>query len=227
MSRDFDLDNINQVTWDMDLNRWRPAATHKHISGVDPYDYSSTSNKSIESKGAGAVFRRYNPLEDDEAGKFVLIYKGRPNTNIDFYDDMVKMTVFTGGEAIIEKNKIRCYDYFALHNGWGSFVAGKLKLSQNERKSRQRFQEKGGEYTTIGKKQAMADVIESYIFYNCHQIDFNEIIEEYRTVTLETANKHDLFIATGLALLGNIYAKRKVVDETPVAYNIVQTFRVP
>lgn len=225
ISREFDIDKTNQLVWDTHLSRWKPAATHKFIGGVDPYDYSVSSNRSTESKGAGAVFSRYNPLEEDEAGRFVMIYKGRPNTNKDFYDDMVKMSVFCGCEVVIEKNKVRCFDYFNDY-GWGSFVARKLKISQTDKKRniRQNLVEKGGEYTTISKKQAMADVIESYIYYNCHQIDFKEVLDEYRTVTLETANQHDLFIATGLALLGNIYAKRKSFTEKPIAYNIIQTF---
>jgi len=227
ISRDFDIDQANQVVWDQDMSRWRPAAAHRFIGGVDPYDYSVTSNKSMESKGAGAIFRRYNPLEDDEAGKFLMIYKGRPRTNKDFYEDMVKMSVFCGCEMVIEKNKTRCFDHFNDY-GWGSFVARKLKISQSDRKPKRQnsLEEKGGEYTTLSKKQAMADVIESYIFYNSHLLDFKEVIEEYRTVTLETANKYDLFIATGLALLGNVYAKRKARTETPVAYNIIQTFNI-
>lgn len=228
MSRQFDTDDVNNTVWSQNGGHWTPGLAHARIAGVDPYDYTMTTNVHTESKGAGAVFQRYNPLGEEDAGRFSLIYKGRPSTNQAFYDDMVKMCVFCGCKAILEKNKIRCYDYF-IAQGWGAYIEWKLKLSERERNarpSRQSAIEKTGEYTTIAKKQAMAEVIESYIFYNCHLIDFKEILEEYRVVTIETATKYDLFIATGLALLGNIYAKRKPIDSTPPVYNIVERFKI-
>lgn len=225
LSRKFRMDEINDVVWSDTIGKWVPGGTHKAIAGVDPYDYSKTQNASTESKGAGVVLTRYNPLEDDESGRFVICYKNRPNTNKEFYEDMIKMVVFAGCEAVIEKNKLRCLDYF-YDRGFGSFVAGKLKIGINERRKREKIETKGGEFTTISKKQAMAEVIETYVFYLCHMIDFKDILDEYRTVSIEEANKYDLFIATGLALLGNIHAKRKVIEKTQQVYNLVQRYRL-
>lgn len=225
LSRKFRIDDKNDVEWSNEMEKWMPASTHKKIAGVDPYDYSKTTNASTESKGAGVVLTRYNPLEEEESGRFVICYKERPNTNKDFYEDMIKMVVFCGCEAVIEKNKLRCLDYF-YDRGFGAFVAGKLKMGPNERRKRDRIETKGGEFTTISKKQAMAEVIETYVFYFCHMIDFPDILEEYRIVSIEEANKFDLFIATGLALLGNIHAKKRIISKQQQVYNLVQTYQL-
>ena len=228
ISRKDDLkEGKNAVKWVAGVTgdgKWVPLNRNLFIGGVDPYDYSIVVNKSTQSEGAGAIMSRFNPLDDERSNRFMCVYKARPRTNEEFYEDMIMLAVFYGCEMVIEQNKIRCIDYFH-DRGFGGFVAGALKMGNHKKKKRVNTNEgKGGTYTTRPRLQAIADVTQSLIVHEVDKIDFPILLKEWRSFSIERSREFDLTIAAGYAQLGNIYAKTLTQDKKLPVYNLVQTY---
>ena len=113
----------------------KPGNDHIYTFGVDPYDHMVEGKKGfdgspIHSEGAGVVYRKYNESIDGNLKKddqenilhsevhkmqtdtFVCYYLGRPQDPYDFYDDMLKTSIYYGVAMFYEKDKPGVGNYF-------------------------------------------------------------------------------------------------------------------
>jgi hypothetical protein len=121
MGEDYDPAEFNNFK--MMGSQYFPIDLKAGMVGVDPYDIDYVKSGK-GSDGAGCAYRSHhvpdNPLSI-YSDNFTMIYIHRPATSAMFYEDMMKMCLYTGYRAVIEDNKVKCIDAF-IDNNMGPFL---------------------------------------------------------------------------------------------------------
>jgi hypothetical protein len=196
--------------------------------GIDPIDHAKIENVTAErkSKGAAAVFKMFNRIEEenhnnfDEDGKIVVprqktnqwvcIYldNSRTDNPEDFFEDMIKLCVYYGAPMLFESNKNSIKGHFR-RRGYGNFMMFPPKEVAT------RIKKDVGAPSSTQTIDQYISLLKIYFADYYQLIHHEEIIEDFRTFQNTTASrtKHDLTVACGFSLLATLKKYGGGVDE--------------
>lgn len=177
----------------------------KFVIGIDPYDHNKTKNGRF-SKGAAAVFMKFDPLDQDNSDNFVATYLGRPQTARLFYEDMIKLCHYFSCQMLFEDQKQGILTHFK-DRGYGAFVMR---------------DEKGHEGISAHTKvhQAIVEATELFIEENCHRVNHSELLTDWKSFDMNDTERFDMGMASGYALIAanrmqrrqDVIIKRKKIN---------------
>jgi hypothetical protein len=193
-------------------NQVMPGNTEGYAAGIDPIDHTKPVREG--SYGAIAVYRPYDPLEEDqtifnEKGEiiavdkmhtdtFVCAYRFRPMKPYEFYEDALKTMIYYGCKAFIERDKPGIINYLE-EKGFVHYLAAKPHSVATR--------DRGVLDNTPGAK-ASTPIITSYIeALKTHVAERHSgyklvsLLSDYRNFTGENRTDRDLTVAAGFALL--------------------------
>ncbi len=168
----------------------------RFVIGIDPYDHNRTKNGRF-SNGAGAVYMKFNPLSQDDSDNFVCTYVARPQTAQLFYEDMIKLCHYFGCQMLFEDQKQGIKNYFH-DRGYAAFI---MK------------DDKGNEGISASQKthQTIVEHTELFIEDNCHRVNHDDLLNDWKAFDMEDTEKFDLGMASGYALIGAKRIKNREV----------------
>lgn len=199
-----------------------PANIDLSCSGLDPYDSDTTADASRMSDAAGYVFRKFDPLNQNETGTFVCEYVNRPKTADIMFEDMLMQAIFYGHEILIESNKIGAINFFK-RNGYENYLMRRPEETQTVN-SRKMLDDYGIPMSGQEARQALIYATESYIINNVGLIEeedkqprmgkcyFNTLLNNWLNYDVnDDWTSYDSLVGAGLALLGaRKYVSKKV-----------------
>ena len=171
-----------------------PVNVNRMILGVDPYDHD-TVRFGTGSMGAGAMYRKYDPLDTLHSDNFVMMYLGRPEKSKIFYEDMLKACFYYGAQMAYEDSKPGIGHHFE-DRGYHHFL----------------FRDDKGDHGIPGSPKTHRTIVEeteAFIVDNCHRVMFEKMITDWLEFRLKETTKYDMAMATGYALIGATRMKRK------------------
>jgi hypothetical protein len=173
-----------------------PSQKSMYVAGIDPYDLDQTVDNR-GSLGAAYVFKKFDAFSEVSFCP-VAEYLYRPAMAKMFYEDMIKLVHYFGCQALIERNRVNCIQYFC-EVGYDAFimkVLGKMGLHASDRTNRQ-----------------LAEFIEEYVYNHCENIYFDRLIRDLLEFRVEKTTKYDAAMAFGYALMAdrNTIYKRKEI----------------
>lgn len=163
-----------------------PSTRVKYVAGIDPYDLDQTVDNR-GSEGAAYVFKKYDAF-DELSNCPVAEYLYRPPMAKMFYEDMIKLVYYYGCQALIERNRVNCIQYFC-DTGYEAFVmrvVGKHGLHASDKTNRQ-----------------LAEYIEEYVYNNHKKIYFDRLIKDLLEFKVEKTTKYDASMAFGYSLMAD------------------------
>lgn len=191
--------------------------------GVDPIDTGkeAVSSASQLSKLGFTVFRKFNPLIDNEANgvfmytdedgnlkclnpekmqtnRFVCTYLYRDDSPDEAYQSVLKTAIYYGVPAFIEKN--RAYIFNLMDKLYKNYLAFRPKETLSSNASNKAALQKGivaTEYT----KGLLTNRLESYVYQWHELIEHIDLLENFRKYTGSNLTDCDLTAAAGYALL--------------------------
>ncbi len=170
----------------------------RFVVGIDPYDH----NTSVEpSKGAAYLFGRFDPMRPDLSNRFLVEYCARPNV-VAFWQDMVKLCVFTGASALIENQKNGLITHFE-QEGYSEYLIYR------------QGQKNPGIHAGTATKQHGTELLDDYIDKHCHLIDFKGLVDDLMLFDPADSLKRDRSMAAMWALMaaGPIMMGEQVAEE--------------
>ncbi len=203
-----------------------PAFKHLFCAGGDPFKFNTTKGTAGEiSKGAGAVFRKFdagtdnedNPKKEWKTNKFCCTYLHRPPTKDEYEEDMLMMCIFYSCQMNPERNVPDLYEHF-IERGYEGYLYHKYDI-----KSGRRDKEPGAYTVTKVQETIFGDYynyIEEYGRYEIH----DEVFRQCREIQ-DDMNPYDLFVAGGYALMAaraDEFAPTPIVKTT--AYHKKRTY---
>lgn len=199
------------MVWDAGAESWTPSPLiqDKFVTGIDPIqfnvkDLSSTAKEM--SSGAAIVKMKYDPILDppdrpkDEwvSNRIVMHYLGRPDTTLEFNEDMLLMTVAYGTQACVERQAAS--ELFRDWKAWGfgsylmymyNTVTGKMETAP-------------GLPASTESHQLGFGYIRSHIKAHGRREVHVEVLEQVLdTEDFEDVTKNDLFAAFEMAEIGS------------------------
>ena len=198
----------NVVNYGDDENpRCEPRNKLQYSAGTDPFDHKQVAVHTRKSKGAGYVFRKFDPLIDGPKGEenmeewtthqFVCQYINRPASPEIYYEDMLKMCWFFGCQMLPETQKPGLMKYFE-RMGCGAFLMNKPKAVKTT-KSKAIYK---GIASSPLSKAALAATTDDYVYKYSILVPFVELIQDWLKFDLENTEKYDASMAAGWTLLG-------------------------
>lgn len=177
-----------------------PGNRAKFIAGGDPFKHDVTRKKQ-NSKGAGAVFMRYDPSVDGnkkssadwETNRFCCTYAFRPPTKEEYGMDMIMMCVYFGCEMFAETNVTFLRDYF-ISEGYANYLYFKFDNEKNK------FSDVAGQHTGEKTKQAIYLETETYIEQHGLRERHDDLVLQWKELEGDLG-KYDLAVAAGLCLI--------------------------
>jgi hypothetical protein len=186
-------------------NQRMPINMTKTTAGADPFGLGSAApgtkgglKRSQYSDGGGAVY-----WHDTEGGKdikeweshiFVCRYQCRTNV-YDYYEDMLKMSVFFNAMMAFERNKEGLWGHF-VDRGYGGF----LKFQQRPDGS---YENKPGFYAGAKNKENLFIEMINQVAMRGHMERILEVLIDCREIRgYDDLTNKDAFAACGWALLG-------------------------
>jgi len=211
------------------LGKIHPGNMDWIVSGVDPYDHSTTTDKR-RSNAAQYAFLPYNPIIDFSY-KFVCEYINRPSTVFEFYEDSLKQSVFYGHQVLSENNRVGLINWFT-EKGFANYL---MKRPEVTHTSNSRAQKTLG-IPTSGDvvRDAMIGGLEAYVYDCCGHDEetgeggtmfFNNLVDDLLIFESDNWQKYDATVAAGLTLLAARKHLRKPEPETSSAA-FVKKFRI-
>lgn len=213
---------------------YKPGNDEIYSFGVDPYDHmvegkAGEDGSPIHSRGAGAVYRKYDEsvdgnLEKDDNGDieerevhqmqtdtFVCVYANRPQDPYEFYEDMLKTAIYYGVQMFFEKDKPGVGQFFRNSKKDGQSFASYLKDRPKE--TRTEFGSKKREKGTKASAPIInlyVDALKWHVIHRVHNYHHHQILEDFRKFKVYNRTECDLTVACGFALLaaGPVMKKR-------------------
>lgn len=179
------------------------------VSGVDPFDHRITSD-GRKSNAASYVFRKFEPLDPDLSNMFVCEYVCRPATPEDFYEDMIKQSVFYGCEILCENNKVGIINWFR-NQGFEDYLMDRPSETHTDW-SKKRQKEKGIPMNSEAVRQSAIERTESYIYENVGldydtnevgKVYFNDLLRCWLKFNPQKWTDYDEFVGAALALFAS------------------------
>jgi hypothetical protein len=216
----------------------KPANDSIYSFGVDPYDHmiegkAGEDGSPIHSEGSGVVYRKYDDEVDghlarDEAGEikesevhkmqtdtFVCMYADRPQDPMEYYEDMLKTSIYYGVPMFYEKDKPGVGNFFrSAKTPGGATFSTYLKERPMETKvetGRRKF-EKGAK-ATAPIISLYVDALKWHVIHRIHNYHHYRILTDFRKFKVHNRTECDITVAAGFALLAAGTLTRKRVDE--------------
>lgn len=199
-----------------------PANTDKFVAACDPFRFDETRKKR-RSKGAGCVYLKRDYIidpegtnvEDMQTDRFVCTYSNSVK-EVDYKEDMLKMTLFFGCEIFPEMNEEMVYKYFR-----DSKFSGYLGYLWVDGKKN----ELPGFYTSLPIKQRIFKLwkmkIESGIGHEKHRGLLQELCD---IESLKDMTNYDLFAASGGCLLSMYYCRPELRGDAQEATDMIASW---
>ena len=167
-----------------------PLAKDRFRSGNDPYDHGSGQNRRHQSNGAFYIYAKYDPMNPETTGTFVLEYINRPKTVEELYDDYMMALMYYGCQGLVENNRIGLIQYFRRKN------LSPLLVWIPGRK------EPGipGHRKTI---DAISNVTERHIVEDIDKLVFVRLMKDWLSFNPDDTKKYDAAMAAGYTLLAD------------------------
>lgn len=181
--------------------------------GVDPYDHMLTSGR--RSDGAIAVYKKYNPEEDqglehDEHGEimypdqmqsdqFVCTYAYRHEEPNKFYEDVMKTVIYYGAQCLYESNKPGIRQFFLNMN-----MMKYLMLRPNSTKNTITQSTNSTESGTPSSTPVISlyiEALQDHISRRINTAHHMDLLRDWRKFTGENRTDCDLTVASGMALI--------------------------
>lgn len=173
----------NKVIWVPDEEGWllvleHPVADNEpnlYVAGTDPYAIDKTTYS--RSLGSTFVYKTFRAQFDELNNIFVAEYTDRPDTQEEYFDNLMLILQYYGCKTLYENNITKCYDYFRLRNKLQLLAKQPNQVLKSIMPNSQVTRDYGIHMTSSIKQtgeMAIADYIESY----CHQIYFEDLITE-------------------------------------------------
>lgn len=191
--------------------------------GCDPIDTgnSAVSSASQLSKLGFTVFRKFNPMIDNEANdvfmytdeegnlkclnpekmqtnRFVCTYLYRDESPDEAYQSVLKTAIYYGVPAFIEKN--RAYIFNLMDRQYRNYLAFRpketLSSNANTKAALQR-----GITATVYTKELLTNRLQAYVHQWHELIEHVDLLENFRKYTGKNLTDCDLTAAAGYALL--------------------------
>lgn len=175
---------------------WAPNNTHISVGGVDPFDHVHTVD-ARRSNGAAYLYRKYDSMNPETTGLFVLEYIYRQTHPKLFYEDMIKLCVWSGCNLLYEDNKPGLRHYFEERG----YLPCLMHLP--DRKD-------PGIPASFKTKQDLVETTKAYVLDGIHKVYFLRLLEDWRDFDPLNTKVYDAAMASGWALVADksaMYAK--------------------
>ena len=220
-------------------NHQFPGNDEEFTFGVDPVDHMIEAQIKKSEKGkrhkdtsfaAGAVFRRYNHMIDgdlsrDENGdiskqdiwkmktdQYVCDYQYRTRDPYEFYEDMLKTSIFYGVKMFAERNKPGVINFF-YQKGFRGYLKNKPQATNVDPTKRSKANDnKGGDATTNTIKLYI-DALQWHVLSRIDNYHHQRILACHRQFNTDNRTKRDLTVACGFSQLADLDSKRNKIEE--------------
>lgn len=219
------MDNLMTSTMEWDAYRgemvsWKaPMYGSKFTCGADPIGFDNKTNSKLrdggsrQSNGGIAVLWEYDPSIDSgndmrewESRRFIVTYSYRPDSTLEYLEDVLKCCVYYGAMLYAERNKDNLWQYF-LEKGFGGY----LKYDIDPRTGKRA--DKPGFYTGPENKNDLFGELKDFITYRIHKEWFLSFLNELKEIKgPEQMTLFDRLTAHGAALLGSKSQWGKVAE---------------
>ena len=190
------LDERGQVEWAPPPDPIR----NLYVIGVDGIDIgkSQTSDATKDpSDFCAVVFKR---AYGTEPPKFVAIYKDRPNDPREAYKITVKLAQYYNAVVNVEATRTGVISYARDNNLLKWFMRRpKATLAVSSKNTSKQY----GTPATVAIIDHQTDLIADYVNDYCHEIWFDEMLDELNRYTDENKRKFDIVASMGMAMLAN------------------------
>lgn len=197
-------------------NKYKEVSGHRsplgHFckTGCDPFGQSVVKEKGSDGTITTVLDRHYST---DVNNAVVCIYRHRPPTVHEFYDDVKKQCMFYSSELLAENNKSGLIEDFR-ETGWELFTMHD-PLETDRRKLNRGL--RGISMSGERKRRDIIDITQAYIYNflgapSYGFCPFNELIREWMDFEPDNWTPYDLFVSTGLALAALKKSKTKQVE---------------
>lgn len=229
------MDNLMTSTMEWDAYRgemvaWKaPVYGSKFTCGADPIGFDNKTNSKLrdggsrQSNGGIAVLWEYDPSIDSgndmrewESRRFIVTYSYRPDSTLEYLEDVLKCCVYYGAMLYAERNKDNLWQYF-LEKGYGGY----LKYDIDPRTGKRA--DKPGFYTGPENKNDLFGELKDFIAYRIHKEWFLSFLNELKEIKgPEQMTLFDRLTAHGAALLGSKsnYAKIAEREQQGIVWDI-------
>ena len=211
---------VNPTTGEV-METWEPVIKGHYTMGVDPFEYGGVrsalkTTMSYQSDGGIAILREYDPLIDGdkknilewETRIFVLSYRYRPETLMEFVEDVIMAAVYYGAMIYIERNLTRVWEEI-VSRGYGGY------LIYDVDKMTGRPATKPGYYASVEMQNVMLMETKDYIKNRIHKEKFVSYMKEIKKISNRNdLTKNDRFVAHGAALMGSRTNYGVIADRT-------------
>lgn len=229
------MDNLMTSTMEWDAYRgemvsWKaPMYGSKFTCGADPIGFDNKTNSKLrdggsrQSNGGIAVLWEYDPSIDSgsdmrewESRRFIVTYSYRPDSTLEYLEDVLKCCVYYGAMLYAERNKDNLWQYF-LEKGFGGY----LKYDIDPRTGKRA--DKPGFYTGPENKNDLFGELKDFITYRIHKEWFLSFLNELKEIKgPEQMTLFDRLTAHGAALLGSKsnYAKIAEREQQGIVWDV-------
>jgi len=199
----------NQVIKNAMLGSIKPANTAKYVHTADPY--KNTLITGPGSKGAGFVWKKFNPLDKENTGMPVAMFWGRPRRKRVFHEQQLLAAEFWGCEMCYESD----YDeYIEFLEGEGkmhyAMKRPKNTIDPNKKKAAAKKKEFGVKSGDGFSYTMMVDKSVEYVDFYCGKIWFLSLLKQLEEYDADNRTAYDLAVAfqLGCVAIAEMVQKR-------------------
>lgn len=211
------------------------------VMGNDPIDYVVKEGKGSE--GAITVFRKYDPNIDsvengimwgEEDGRsvivnpwemktdqFVALYTDRPDDGEEFFMEQAKACIYWGCKTLIESDRSTIIKMLGVY-GMDAFVMRRPASTISNQSSGRRHRGVPARNEVINM---YIDALKVHIKDRIATYHIKEQLDDFRSFTADGRGKHDISVASGMALLGAGGVKRAEAKPLEQSRTISRGFR--
>lgn len=195
-------DQANKQVWKH--GQRTPNNTDYGGAGVDTFSNSeATAEKG--SDAAMAVFKRYNILDPENSGMVTALFIGRPDTKLQFHQQIFWGSCFWGIKILIERAPTDWYDYAEKQKLLGYCLKTTLKINGKDVYG-------VAPQDNEGREQHLTEMVE-YIDANIEKLWFLRIAEDLIPFNVKERTKFDGGMCFGYALMACKEKYRPLVSE--------------
>lgn len=168
-----------------------------YVAGIDAIDMGSqvSAQDNDVSDFCIVVKKRMHGVGEP---KYVAMYKDRPKDIREAYEIALRLCLWYNCQALLEYTKITIQQYF-INKGYGHLFMTRPDFAISQ-KARTRSQKRLiGLPATEAVIRHGLDLIGQYINDYCHQIDFDEMLEQMLNYSYENKKKFDIIASLQMA----------------------------
>lgn len=191
-----------------------PMNPGRFATSLDPFDHISTVD-SRRSNGAAYLYQKYDSMNPEKSGRFILEYIYRAAHPNILYDDSLKIIALSGAPMLFEDNK----QGFRKHCEERGFIPCLVHLPDRK---------EPGIPASTKTKQDLAETTKAYIIDSCHKVFFVRLLEDWRDFEILNTKQYDAAMAAGWCLVSDkslIFAKNTSPNTTEGRLDISKIFR--